>query len=92
MRVTCKAGIGPEVVLLIGTVLDIVALHPENKKKVPGFEVLGRATAFASRSRIAFRMFKTSMESAPFRCSSGCHFDSSLRKTDQGSRHFLEAA
>ncbi len=26
---------GPKVVLLVGTVLDIVALRPENKKKVP---------------------------------------------------------
>lgn len=80
--------IRPEVVLLIGTLLDIVALRPENKKNVPCFGVRGRATAFASRSRIAFKMFKTSMESAPFRCSSGCHFFASLRKRSRDQDKF----
>lgn len=53
-----------EVVVLIGTLLDILARWTESERL--GAQLVVDMARVWPRSRLAFRMFKTSMESGPF--------------------------
>jgi hypothetical protein len=53
-----------EVVVLIGTLLDILARWTESERS--SAQLVVDVARVWPRSRLAFRMFKTSMESAPF--------------------------